>query len=264
VVVIGAGRVGLALKRRSEARGTEPVVLVDRDRGDDALRGAQGDPILVAVRNDDLPDVIARVPTYRREDLVFIQNGAIRDQLRAHSLASATRGLLYFAVASREAEVVPGLVSPFCGPHALAMARFLSSLGLEAHAMDWGRFSYYELEKLLWLATHGLLCQAHRCTVGELVARHREELRALVAELCVVGRAAWGVDADPDYVTDRLVAYSETIPTWPAAVKEWRYRNGWLRSEARRLKVPTPLHDAWIDRLQVAPEDAPVTEGVQE
>lgn len=253
MVVIGAGRVGLALKRRSEARGAEPVSLVDRHGGDEHLRGAQGDPILVAVRNDDLAAVVARVPTYRREDLVFVQNGAIRDLLREHSLAAATRGLLYFAVASREAEVVPGLVSPFCGPHGLTMARFMSSLGLEAHAMDWGRFSYYELEKLLWLATHGLLCQAHSCTVGELVSEHRDALGALVAELCLLGRAAMGVDADPDYVTQRLVAYSQTIPSWPASVKEWSYRNGWLRSEARRLGVPTPLHDALIDRLQVEP-----------
>ncbi len=255
MVVIGAGRVGLALKRRSEARGAEPVVLVDRHGGNEALRGAQGDPILVAVRNDDLPAVIQRVPTYRREDLVFVQNGAIRDLLREHSLAGATRGLLYFAVASRDAEIVEGLVSPFCGPHALTMARFFSSLGLQAHAMDWGRFSYYELEKLLWLATHGLLCQAHGCTVGELVAKHRDELHALVAELCLVGRAAVGVDADPAYVTGRLVAYSETIPDWPASVKEWAYRNGWLRSEARRLKVATPLHDELIDRLGVAPKE---------
>jgi len=255
LVVIGAGRIGLALKRRSEARGAEPVVLVDRSSGDDALRGAQGDPILVAVRNDDLPAVIARVPTYRREDLVFLQNGAIRDLLRDHSLSGATRGLLYFAVGSREGPVVPGLVSPFCGPHALTCARFLASLGLEAHAMDWGRFSYYELEKLLWLATHGLLCQAHDCTVGAVASTHREELGALVAELCLVGRASMGVDAAPDYVTERLAAYSETIPDWPASVKEWPYRNGWLRTEARRLKVSTPLHDALIDRLKVAPPE---------
>jgi ketopantoate reductase len=251
VVIIGAGRIGKALQARASG-GDEAVVLVSRNEGWEAIEaGPQGDPILVAVRNDDLRTVIARVPPYRRDDLVFIQNGAIRPLLKSEGLAACTRGLLYFAVAKVDEPIVEGLVSPFCGPHALTMARFLGGMGLKSHAMDWGRFSYYELEKLLWLACHGLLCTKHGVTVGELVTGHRDELAALVAELCVVGRAAMGVDVDPAYVTARLVAYSETIPTWSASVKEWRYRNGWLQSEAHRLRVDSPLHDALIKELGV-------------
>ncbi len=247
MIVVGAGRVGAALKERSEAVG-HPVQLVSRDQGWDALDGPQGDPVLLAVRNDDLVDVVARIPSHRRSDLVFLQNGAIRDLLRDLSLARATRGLLYFMVARRGDPITPGTTNWFCGPHGLVVARWLGGMGLKADDVDWARFSYYELEKLLWLACHGPLCEAHDATVGQIATTHRADLDALAAELTRVGRAALGVEAPVAYLQQRLVDYSLTIPTYRASVKEWPWRNGWLRDRARQHGVDTPLHDAWLEK----------------
>ncbi len=251
MVIIGAGRVGGALRDRAVARG-QSVSLVSRSEGWAALDGPQGDPVLVLVRNDDLDDVIARVPLHRRDDLVFVQNGALRSFFAERGLAGATRGLLYFAVATRGGEIVEGLPSPFTGPHGLAVARWLTGLGIEAVDMPWARFGYYELEKLLWLVCHGILCEAHGgITVGELVTSHRDELHELVAELIPVGRATFHVEAPADYVTERLVQYSLTIPTWGSSVKEWAYRNGWFVEAARAHRIPTPRHDALIEQLSL-------------
>jgi len=233
------------------------VSLVSRDAGWEALGQPPGDPVLLAVRNDDLDAVLARVPEPRRDDLVFIQNGAIRTFLHERGLARATRGLIYFAVASRVSEgggdVVPGFTSPFHGPHGARVARWLGQVELAARDVDWARFSYYELEKLLWLVCHGVLCETHQVKVGELVADHRDELAALVAELLPVGRAAMGVDAPVDYVVDRLVGYSQTIPGWSAAVKAWPWRNGWFVARAAEHGIATPMHDRLLADLGHGP-----------
>lgn len=245
MIVVGAGRVGLALQRRAEEAGIA-LTLVDRLAGWEALDGPQGDPVLLAVRNDDLATVIGRTPPHRLADLVFLQNGAIRGLLAEHALSGNTRGLLYLMVSSRTAPIVPGGTTWLCGPHALAVARFLRALSIPAEAIDWARFSYYELEKLLWLAAHGPLCEALDATVDQIAEHHADQLRALVVELAAVGRAAWGVEADASFLVERLIDYSASIPGYRASVKEWPWRNGWLVEAAARYGVDTPLHTALL------------------
>lgn len=233
MIIIGAGRVGTSLKKRSEAHGVE-VTLVDRQGPDEVLDGPQGDPILVATRNDDLLDVLERVPDHRTDDLVFIQNGLYRGLLSNNQLQGTTRGLIYFAATERSGDIDPGTVSWFFGPHALAMARWFAVMKLKARATDWARYSYYELEKLTWLCVFGVLCDAHACTVGEALA-HEDDLDALIGEMVRFGRAELNVDPPLDYLKERLVEYTRSIPDYRAAVKEWEWRNGAvLRAMAHR------------------------------
>lgn len=235
MIVIGAGRVGTSLKRRSEEHGVE-VTLVGRDTPDEALEGPQGDPIVVATRNDDLLAVLERVPDYRHEDLVFVQNGLYRGLLQNNQLSGATRGLIYFAATERYGTIDPGTVSWFFGPHALAMVRWFAVMKLKARSVDWARYTYFELEKLAWLCVFGVLCDAHGCTVGEALA-HRDDLDALVKEMIRFGRAVLNVDPPAEHLTSRLIEYTESIPTFRASVKEWEWRNGAvLREMAGREK----------------------------
>ena len=254
MIVVGAGRVGQALQGLAASVGRS-MTLVGRTEGWDALEGPAGVPVLVAVRNDDLPEVIGRTPPARREDLVFVQNGAFRELLAEQGVADTTRALLYFMVRTRGGPLVPGLTNWCSGRHGEVVAAFFRALGLDAKNVDWARFSYYELEKLLWLACHGLLCERHDATVGTVAADHRPELAALCAELLPVGEAAWGVEAPIEYVVDRLAAYSATIPEYRASVKEWRYRNGWLRTTAASHGVATPLHEALLHHTGHLPRD---------
>ena len=94
-IVIGAGRIGTAF---SAAAG---CALITRERGWFVLDEPAGDPIAVCVRNDDLGAVLAAVPKHRWPDLVFVQNGMIDPWLEDHGLEGNTRGLLFFAVATR-------------------------------------------------------------------------------------------------------------------------------------------------------------------
>lgn len=248
MVVVGAGRIGTALATRAEARSL-PVTLVDRTRGWDALEGAPGTPILLTVRTEDLREVVARVPEHRREDVVLCQNGALRDLVTELGLHYITRAVLYVWVPERGADVVGAMRSPLTGRHAWAVGSWLEAIGLPAQPMHQVRFGAYELEKLLWLAANGPLCEVHGCTVGEVVREYREELDHLVRELLPAGRAAWGIDPEPAWVVERCVGWSLTIPDYRASVKELPYRNGWIRAVAEEWGLQMPMHEELLQQL---------------
>lgn len=248
VDLIGAGRIGSALHRRADARGLAGA-LVTRDEGWEALAGEAGRPILVCTRNDDLESVIARVPSHRRPDLVFVQNGALRPFLARVGLADATRGILFVAVPTRGDDLEPGGESPFWGPHASRVAAWFRALDLPAAEVAAPAFAEVELEKLLWNACFGLMGQVYELPVGAIVHGHGEELANLVAEYLEVGAAALGVTVEGPAMLARLRAYSLSIPTFPARVREWPWRNGWFEVEAQKLGVGLPIHEALVARL---------------
>lgn len=242
ISVIGAGRVGGALAARSPI----DCDLVTRDAGWEALDAAAGAPVVVAARNDDLDDVLARVPAHRRPDLVFVQNGILEPWLKRHGLEDSTRGLLYFAVARRGAPIEPGGTSLFTGPHAAALVDWLRAMRLPASEAAPDEFRAEMLEKLLWNTSFGLLCEVHDCSVGEVLELHIDPLAALVRELAEVGRAGVGVALETESLLDRLCAYARAIPTYRGAVKDWPWRNGWFVETARAHGLATPVHDGLL------------------
>jgi ketopantoate reductase len=239
VIVIGAGRIGTALHELEPAS----IPLVTRTQGWEALVGQVGEPIVVAVRNDDLDAVLDRVPEWRRGDLVFVQNGMLRPWLAERGLTNITRGLLFFAVAKRGDPIQPGAVpSPFCGPRAAVLVDTLRGLGVAVEEVEPEAFVAIELEKLIWNCAFGLCCEAFGATVGEVVEQRHDELRNLVAELLKVGERVFDVTLELDPLLDRLCAYSRSIADYRGAVKEWRWRNGAFVLAAEEQGVATPNH----------------------
>jgi len=96
-VVVGGGRVGEALVNMGDGN---DILL---RRGDPFPEDAPEGPIFVCTRNDALKDVIAMVPKERREDVVFIQNGALLPFLKSELGADVPVSVLlvYFAVAKK-------------------------------------------------------------------------------------------------------------------------------------------------------------------
>ncbi len=241
MVIIGGGRVGTALHARSQEAGVA-TTLVTRTEGWDALAGPPGEPILLALRNDDMGDVVSRIPAPRKHDLVFVQNGMYRGWLQQRHLQRNTRGLLYFAVRQVGGEVEIGINNPFCGGHAHMLVRWFAMMGLPAEEVDWARFSMYELEKLVWIAAMGVLCEVYDADVGTVCQDHTGEMDGLVHELRIIGRKALGVDVPQAWLMERLAAYSMTIPTYKASVKAWKWRNGWFDLAARRHRYESVVH----------------------
>lgn len=204
--------------------------LISRSAGWDAIERSTA-PIFVAVRNDDLGDVLARVPSSHHSRLVFTQNGMLRPWLGEHGLAGNTRGLLFFAVPARGAPLEPGGESPFVGPHAAAVVQWLGRVGVPSAVTTPEAFASTELEKLLWNCCFGLLCEYTDGPVGAVVEKHDGLLTPLAEELLRWGMPAFGLHLDDgarSAMIERLRAYSRSIPSYRGAVKEWQWRNGWF------------------------------------
>jgi ketopantoate reductase len=241
MIVIGAGRVGQGL-----ASLDPQLRLIDRGSGWEALDEPAGEAVFVAVRNDDLAAVIERVPGHRRDDLVFTQNGMLREYLADAGLGGATRGLLFFAVAKRGDRPVPGGPSPFFGPRAEAVVDWMSSVELPAQQLDAAGFAAIELEKLIWNCAFGLLCETRGCSVGVVVGEHSELLRELVGEMHEVGQLGMNVRVDLEPLRKRLSEYSLSISDYRGAVKEWPWRNGWFVRTAAGLGKSMARHDSLL------------------
>lgn len=254
IAIIGNGRVGSALAQRSDQHSIE-VLLVDRHTGWDQLSPTPGDPIFVATRNDDLDAVVQRLPSARAQDIVCIQNGMLRPWLAKRQLAGVTRGLLFFAVPRRGADIEVGPASPFVGPHAASIVTWLNAMEVPAEVVDDDGFKKLELEKLIWNAAFGLLCQHLTADVGTVVTDHRDVLRQLVEELQTVGEAQLGVHLQPQPLLQRLMDYSLSIPTYRGSVKEWPWRNGWFVDVAAQQGRATPLHHRLLAEAGVTPQE---------
>ena len=246
VSILGAGRIGGALATLC-GEVDLPCDLITRQQGQ-VLASEAGNPVLIAVRNDDLDPVLERVPRARRADLVLIQNGMLRPWLRERGLDQVTRGLLFFAVGRRGDRPQPGAPSPFTGPHAETMVTWMTRLGLPAEVVDPPTFAAIELEKLIWNCAFGLLCQVHAADVGVIVDEHTGELLALVTEMAAIGARTLGVELPVLPLVERLSAYSRSIAAYRGAVKEWPWRNGWFVRCAAEQGIAMPTHRALLDR----------------
>ena len=234
MIIIGSGRVGGAIAQRAQAAGLEHT-LVNRTQGWDAIERSEA-PIFVAVRNDDLEAVLAKVPPSAHRRLVFTQNGMLRPWLDERELGDCTRGLLFFSVPSRGAPLQPGGDSPFVGPQAQAVADWMGKIEVPTSTPDAKAFAVTELEKLLWNCCFGLLCEHTDSSVGTVVEKHDALLTQLVDELLQWGMLAFRLNLDleaREALKERLRAYSRSIPDYRAAVKEWPWRNGWFVEAAR-------------------------------
>jgi len=252
VVVFGAaGRIGTLLcSMTSGPWRPRPVTRTTDDFGIDTPRQGSGAPIVVCTRNDDLDPVLARVHPSRHGDLVFVQNGTIRHWLAERGLSDNGRGVLWVAVTHRGAPPVPGGPSVFSGPWAEVLASMMDTHGVDARAVDPVEFAREEAVKLVWICATGVLGSATGHGVGGLEAHHAADLEALVRELHPVLQVSPGLDLDADALVARVKSYSKRIPHFPAAMKEWAWRNGAVVQTAAAAGIAIPLHDAWLARVE--------------
>lgn len=259
-IIVGGGRIGSLLYDLGGGCGD---VLMKRD--DPFPTSPSEGPIYVCTRNDALADVVAKTPESRRSDLVFLQNGMLGDFLEEQGLPEASQVLVYLAVAKLGepatdgvTEVNPEGLTSATGKWAEAFQARLAAGKLTCHVKQGDDYVKAMLEKHVWICAFMLTGALHEgITVGEVEAEHKEELRAIIAELSAAGAAKLGVTLDAG-VFERLEAYARTVAHFPTAVKEFSWRNGWFHaiSEAEMAAGnadPMPLHSAGLKTLGVVP-----------
>ena len=257
VAVVGAGgRIGHLVQQMDDADWQVLPVTREQDAaGLDAPGPAM--PILVCTRNHHLDAVVERVHPSRHPDLVFVQNGMVQPELQRRGLGDCTQGVLWVAVPKKGDPPVPGGASAFCGPWADTIARLLDAHGVDAVSVGPTAYAREVAVKLAWICVYGPLGSATGAKVGALSTDHAADARRLCDELHPILRQEPGLDLDADALFDRLQRYSDRIPHFPAAVKEWPWRNGWQLAAAARLGVPQPHLRGWLERAGIDPETGP-------
>jgi len=200
-------------------------------RGDSIPTDGTG-PILIATRNDSLDGIIDSCPKNRLSDLVFLQNGYLDAFLEQKGLLDNTQVLLYLSVTAKGVDPVDGItsVSPeglttATGEHAVAFQELLAGLGLKCNVVDKEEYRPAMFEKLIWISTYMLVGTAKECTsVGQAGSEHKELVESVVNELTAAVSATEGITF-PDGVMSRLAAYTDVVTDFPAAVKEFEWRN---------------------------------------
>lgn len=146
--IIGSGRIGAFLAEAGDC-----TVLGRNDNIDPAK---EGNPILIATRNDALEGIVEACPENRRQDLVVLQNGYLDNFLDAKGLLSNTQVLLYLSVPVKGATPVDGVtaVNPegltaAMGKHAQSFANRLSALKMKCNIVTPTDYRPAMFEKLM-------------------------------------------------------------------------------------------------------------------
>lgn len=207
-------------------------------------------PIYVCTRNDALDDVVSRTPEDRRSDLVFLQNGYIEGWLESKGLQDNTQVLLFLAVTAKGADPIDGVTSTnpegltaATGKHAEDFKSRLGALDLKCKVLDKAEYDKAMYEKMFWICTMMLVGAAKECkTVGEAGSEHSDLVGEVVDEL-----AASVEDVDFDEgVKARLAAYTDVVSNFPAAVKEFEWRNKLFYDKG--CKVHNGLLDECVEK----------------
>jgi hypothetical protein len=252
-VIIGAsGRIGGML---SEAGNAEDVIVA---RGEKIPPDAPG-PVYVCTRADALEDIIVNCPDEKREDLVFMQNGMLEPLLRRHNVHENTRVNLYLAVSSVGAKPIDGVtasnpegLTSVTGKWADAFAERLGKLDLSCKILFERDFRRGQLEKLIWISAFNLVGAVHGgVSMGQVAEKHRGEIDELVAELGTMIRFTLAVGMMSD-VEKRLCDYARTVASFPTALKEFQWRNGWFYNysclaKKNGIRDYTPMHTGYLE-----------------
>lgn len=240
--IVGLGKIGRVFEDRARRFGDE-VAGVTRATGREAIERPGGEgPIVVAVGEEDLPDLVSRIHPSQSGRLVFVQNGFVGEHLA--KLGARGRGLLHFnASASGEVRVL--LPSVFGGNEAARQAASVLDRGgiPSRFEPNEGKFRVEEIRKALWSCALGILAFWKKIPVGRLFEECPGEVEQLLRESVAVASRLFGVSPSVDDLLESLRTMAAALPDYPGSARALAYRNGYLARHARALRIPTPLQD---------------------
>jgi ketopantoate reductase len=248
LTVVGAGRIGHVFAEGARRAGGQ-VALVTREEGRAAIEEPGGEgPIVVAVREEHLPDLVPRIHASQGPRLVFVQNGFIGEWM---DRAGATgRGLLHFN-AAKDGTVRVLLPSVFGGGEAAREAGLvLEQGGIPArYEPDMDRLRIEVIRKALWSCVLSILAAWKRVPVGELFRRFGAEVEALTRECAEVSAAVFAVEVDVSDLLDSLRKMASALPDYGGSSGARDFRSLWIVRNARERGLRTPVNDRMLREL---------------
>jgi ketopantoate reductase len=249
VFVIGRGEVGNRLGSALERWGS-PVSYVTRRRGWHEALAARGALRILAMREDDLPEALARFPEEERGHLVLIQNGFLEAVLGPLELE--TRGLIWFTSKGGFFSVLQRSI--LYGRHADLLAEGLSDAGLPIEPVNVRlEFQREMVLKGIWNCVVGLPLAVHGMELGRYFQERRDEMEALVEEASLAASAEYRVEVPAWEALERLRATTGELGWVRGGAKALRWRNGAIAAFGRKHGIPTPVNDRLLASAGLAP-----------
>ncbi len=241
--VIGAGEVGRRITAALRAA-QQNVAVVTRTTGwADATAPHEAAPRIVAVREEQLTEVLGRFDEPLRERLTLVQNGFLE---AVHGdLPRVTRGLLWFTAKGdffrelRSSLWFGRLACPLVG----ALRR--GGMSVEELAGE-PAFRREMIIKGLWNCVVGLPLAVHGLDLSTYLTTHEGEWRELLSEGAAAASREYGVRVAADQAGAALLATTAELGWVRGGTKALAWRNGALARFGRRHGVPTPVNDALL------------------
>lgn len=250
IVVVGLGEMGGVFARGFLSNG-HPVFPVLRHDATVDLVDEVSDPalVLITVGEEDLGEVLARLPQAWRSRIGMIQNELLpRDW--------AKRGIERPTVASVWFEKKPGkpvkviIPTPVAGPGADLVVDALAAIGIPASAISSADLIDALVAKNLYILTANIAGLRTGGTVSELWSEHRELADGVAAEVLDIQEYLVGAPIDGEGAVAAMVTAIEADPDHAATGRSAPSRLERARRHAAAAGIDTPTLDA-IAREQV-------------
>ncbi len=239
-MVIGLGEVGRRFSAALESAGVAVTPVTRTDGWERATDATDPAPRLVCVREEDLGEVLARLPASTRPRTVLIQNGFL--EVVHGDLGPVTRGVIYFTAKGEFFKTLAP--SPFHGPLAEPIAGAIERGGIAARALPEQRtFLAAMISKGVWNCVVGLPLHVHQIDLATYLTQHRDELMALADECARAAAAEYGVAIDVTAGIEQLVATTRELGWLRGGAKALPWRNGAVAEMGRKHGIATPVTD---------------------
>ncbi len=241
--VIGAGEVGRRITAALRAA-QQNVAVVTRTAGwADATATHDAAPRIVAVREEQLAEVLGRFGESDRERLALVQNGFLE---AVHGdIPQVTRGLLWFTAKGDFFRELRSSLWFGRLAHPLVAALRTGGLSVE-ELLDETTFRREMIIKGLWNCVVGLPLAVHGLDLSTYLTTHEREWRAVLAEGAAAASLEYGVRVAADEAAATLLATTAALGWVRGGMKALAWRNGALARFGRRRGVPTPVNDALL------------------
>ena len=250
--VVGAGRIGRVLADRARRAGIE-VVLVTREENRAAIEEPGGEgPLLLAVREEHLADLVPRIHPSHADRLVFVQNGFVGESMERAEASG--RGLLHFNAAA-DGTVRVLLPSVFGGNDAAReTCGVLDGEGIPSRfESDLDRLRVEVIRKALWSCVLSILAAWKKVPVGALFDRFGPEVEALTRECVGVASTVFAVEVDVSDLLESLRKMAAALPDYAGSSGAREFRNLWIARNARERGIRTPVNDRILRELGEKP-----------
>lgn len=212
VIIIGMGEMG-GVFARGFLRSGHPVYPVTRkmDLAVEAPHMPEPALVLIAVAENDLEEVLGKIPSFWSDRIVLLQNELLPRDWEAHKLEPTVISVWFEKKKGQDARVI--IPSPVFGPHAGMMARALEAVDIPARILNNSDELLSELViKNLYILTSNICGLKVGGTVGELWAQNEHLARTVASEILSIQEWLTGQTFDNESMIQSMLIAFEGDP----------------------------------------------------